>query len=219
VQKAVQLLAKAMYVSCTILNNQRTSIFSHQVALVNGNTLHFQEDKLPSLNVSDLIHPQIDKISRPITKVDLLADVFFPIYSKDKISLQCLIPQFVIIDDEEMYFDSMSLHFIQFPKQISANNISILAAHVPHHFSSKLDFMNTDFRSVSLFRKTNQSKLTFAHDIVSFFEQATPIHWSLVIIGLCLTVVSLVLFCCLCYLRIPKLFINLLCCFKKYMLP
>ena len=82
-----------MYISYTI--------FSHQVALVNGNTLHFQEDKLPSLNVSDLIHPQIDKISRPITKVDLLADVFFPIYSKDKISLQCLNPQFVIIDNEK----------------------------------------------------------------------------------------------------------------------
>ena len=41
VQKAVQSLAKVMYVSCTILNNQRTSIFSHQVALVNGSTLHF----------------------------------------------------------------------------------------------------------------------------------------------------------------------------------
>jgi hypothetical protein len=78
-----------------MLFNQRTSIFSHQVALINGATLHFQEDKLPSLNVSDLIHPQIDKISRPITKVDLLADIFPPIYSKDKISLQCLTPQLV----------------------------------------------------------------------------------------------------------------------------
>ena len=57
IQITVQSLAKEMYISCTILNNQRTSIFSYEVALVEGNTLHFQEDKLPSVNLSELIHP------------------------------------------------------------------------------------------------------------------------------------------------------------------
>ena len=75
VQKSVQSLARAMYTSCTILNNRRTSIFSHQVALIKDNTLNFQEDKLPSVNLSELIHPNIDKVSRPILKSDLLADI------------------------------------------------------------------------------------------------------------------------------------------------
>ena len=136
--------------------------------MVKGNTLHFQEDKLPSVNLSELILPTIDNKSRPITKTDLLADIFFPIYSSQKISLQCLEPQFVTIDREKRYCDSQSLHFIDFPQQISAGNVTILAAHDPHHFSSTLDLMNTDFRSVSLFRKTNQSELTIADDIVSF---------------------------------------------------
>ena len=57
VQKTVLSLARAMYISCTILNNRRTSIFRHQVALIKDNTLHFQEDKLHSLNLSELIHP------------------------------------------------------------------------------------------------------------------------------------------------------------------
>ena len=78
VQKSVQSLARAMYISCTILNNRRTSILSHQVALIKDNTLHFQEDKLPSLNLSELIHPNIDKVSRPLSKSDLLADIFTP---------------------------------------------------------------------------------------------------------------------------------------------
>ena len=32
VQKAVQSLAKAMFISCTILNNMRTSVYSHQIS-------------------------------------------------------------------------------------------------------------------------------------------------------------------------------------------
>ena len=153
VQKSVQSLARAMYISCTILNNRRTSIFSHQIALIKDNTLHFQEDKLPSLNLSELIHPNIDKVSRPISKSDLLADIFYPVYSGQKVSLQCISAQFVTIDNVKRYCDSNSLHFIDFPKQIMAGNVTILAAHIPLHFSSRLDFMNTDFRSVSLFRK------------------------------------------------------------------
>ena len=86
---------------------------------------------------------------------------------------------------------------------------------MPHHFSSKLDFMNTDFRSVSLFRKTNQFELTFADDIVSFFEQATPIHWSVMTNGFCLATVFLILFCCVCYLKIPEYLAKLLCCFEN----
>ena len=168
----------------------------HQVALIKDNTLHFQEDKLPSLNLSELIHTN--------TKSDLLADIFYPVYSGQKISLQCINPQFVTIDKVKRYCDSNSLHFIDFPKQIMAGNVTILVAHVPHHFSSRLDFMNTDFRSVSLFRKTNQSDLTIVQDIVTFFEQATPIHYSLIVTVFCLMMLLLILLFCVCYLKIPQ---------------
>ena len=60
VQTSTQSLARAIYISCTILANRRTSIFSHQIALIKDNILYFQEDKLPSLNLSQLIHPDID---------------------------------------------------------------------------------------------------------------------------------------------------------------
>ena len=215
VQKAVQSLAKAIFISCTILNNRRTSVYSHQIALIQGTTLHFQEDDLPSKQISDLIHPNIDKVTRPISKVDLLDNIFYPIYANQKISLQCLDPQFVTIDGERRYCDAQSLNFIDFPQNISAKNISILAAHVPHHFSSKLDFMNSDFRSISLFKNTNQTKLTVTENIVSYFEQATPIHWSLMFVALCSIILLLVLSCCICYLKAPKYLVNCLCCFKN----
>ena len=90
-----------------------------------------------------------------------------------------------------------------------------IASHIPHHFSSRLDFMNTDFRSVSLFRKTNQSDLTIAQDIVTFFEQATPIHYSLIVTGFCLMMLFLILLFRICYLKIPQCLTRLLCCFDN----
>ena len=54
-----QSLAKAVYISCTILPNYRTSIYSHTIALLNPkNELHFPKDQLPSLKLHDLINPQ-----------------------------------------------------------------------------------------------------------------------------------------------------------------
>ena len=101
VQTSSQYLARAVYISCTILANKCTSIYSHQIALIKDNVLHFQEDKLPSLNLSQLIHPDIDKVTGFIEKSDLLAEVFYPVYSGEKISLQCLNPQFVVINDKK----------------------------------------------------------------------------------------------------------------------
>ena len=84
-QKALQSLAKAVFISCTVLQNDRTSIFSHQIALVDGPNLHFQEDQLPSIKTTDLVHPSIDKRTRPISETDLLDGIFYPVYADDKV--------------------------------------------------------------------------------------------------------------------------------------
>ena len=62
-QKALQSLAKAVFISCTVLPNDRTFVYSHQIALVDGPVLHFQEDQLPSIKIADLVHPSIDKMT------------------------------------------------------------------------------------------------------------------------------------------------------------
>ena len=102
-----------------------------------------REDKLPSIQIT--VHPSIDKTSRSIAETDLLDCTFYPVYADDKVSLQCLEPQFVTINEKERYCDATSLHFVPFPKSIEVKGKLVLAAHVPHHFSSKLDFINSDF--------------------------------------------------------------------------
>ena len=82
--------------------------------------------------------------------------------------------------------------------------LSIAKRSIPHHFSSRLDFMNSDFRSVSLFRKTDQTDPTIGQDIVNFFEKASPIHYSLVVLGLCFAILVIVLLLCVCYLKVPQ---------------
>ena len=48
VQLSHQTLAKAHYVSCTIPQNEWTSIFSHQISIIDKNEeLHFPENSLP----------------------------------------------------------------------------------------------------------------------------------------------------------------------------
>ena len=44
-----------------------------------------------------------------------------------------------------------SLNFVDFPEQIKVGTKDVLKVSIPHHFSSKLDFLNTDLRSVSIF--------------------------------------------------------------------
>ncbi len=109
VQKALQSLAKAVFISCTVLQNDRTSVYSHQIALVDGPNLHFQEDQLPSIRATDLVHPSIDKMTRPISETDLLDGIFYPVYADNKVSLQCLEAKFVTINNKERHCDSTSL--------------------------------------------------------------------------------------------------------------
>ena len=63
VQVSSQYLAPAMYVSCTILQNHRMLRYSHTVALLDNDTLHYPSDTLPSVTIQDLMNPMIDKMS------------------------------------------------------------------------------------------------------------------------------------------------------------
>ena len=114
VQSTQQSLAKGYYISCTILPNHRTSIYSHKLAIFEDDLLHFKQEGLPSIYFSDLKRPSIDLLTRPIDAEDKLVNQFYPIYNGMKVSLQCLKPINIIVDNEKMWCDDKSLQFYRF---------------------------------------------------------------------------------------------------------
>ena len=103
VQITQQSLARGFYISCTILPNHRTSVYSHRMAIFKNNLLHFQEDGLSSISFKDLKSPDIDPLSRPIPNEDKLVNKFYPIYYKKKVSFQCLQPIDILVDGERLW--------------------------------------------------------------------------------------------------------------------
>merc|ERR1712055_1282577 len=98
---------------------QRTSVYSHQIAIIDDKELlHYPDHNLPSLNLTDLLNPSIDRLTRPILKKDLLVDSLYPIYDHQKISLQCLEPQFIELDGVKRFCDQGTLYFVTFPQKI-----------------------------------------------------------------------------------------------------
>ena len=89
---------------------------------------------------------------------------------------------------------------------------SVLAAHIPHHFSSKLEFMNNDFQGVSAFRPTKHIEPSLKNDIVNLLHSASPIHYSFAIVAACLLVAISILVCICTFLRCPKFIEILLTC-------
>ena len=51
-------------------------MYSHTLAFIADGILNFPEDKLPSVNLTYVMHPNIDRILRAIADVDLLSDIF-----------------------------------------------------------------------------------------------------------------------------------------------
>ena len=145
-----------------MLQNPRTSVYSYQIAIIDDKKeLHFPNHDLASLNMSDLIHPNIDRITRPIKSEDLLVDKIFPIYNQQTISLQCLEPQYIVIDGNKWYCDFNTLSFISFPKKIVIGATTLSPYHVPIQFGSRFDFKNT---------------VTIEPTVVSFFQTASPLR-------------------------------------------
>ena len=134
VQSTQQSLAKGYYISCTILPNHCTSVYSHTMAIFEDDLLHFKKEGLASVSFSDLKRPNIDLLSRPIHAEDKLVNLFYPIYNGMKVSLQCLDPIAIIVDNEKMWCNDKSLQFIPFPQEITVDGKTILSVHVPQHF-------------------------------------------------------------------------------------
>ena len=101
VQTTKQSLAKGYFISCTILPNHRTSVYSHQMAILEDGMLHFKENGLASVSFDDLKNSNIDFSTRSITSEDMLANQFYPIYNGQKVSLQCLEPVHIVINSDQ----------------------------------------------------------------------------------------------------------------------
>ena len=209
-----QSLAKAVYISCTILKTHRTSIYSHTIAILNPQgELHFQQDKLPSLKLQDLVNPKkVESQTRTLIPSDFVSEQFYPIYSNDKISLHCMEPKIIQIDGQDVYCAVDNLNFRIMPTSITINDKIILAETIPAHLANKLDFMNDDLRAISVFTHTNTSKQHIGQQINTFFQNATPLHFSFIAIILVLFVFLLFIMTCLCYFKLPRLLFRLLCC-------
>ena len=209
-----QSLAKAVYISCTILPNYRTSIYSHTIAILNPqNELHFQQDKLPSLKLQDLVNPEkIEVRTRNLIPSDFVSEEFYPIYSHDKISLHCIVPKMIQIDKQDTYCALNNLNFRTIPDSITVNGKAILTETIPAHLATKLDFMNNDLRAISVFTQTNNTQMHFGQQINTFFQNATPLHYSFLATILVLFVLFCFIMTCICYFRLPKLLFKMLCC-------
>jgi hypothetical protein len=141
-----------------------------------------------------------------------LAQIFYPIYMNEKVSLQCMTPQRVEIDGEDRYCDQTSLQFGPFPQEIKVDDKVVLALHIPHHFSMKLAWMAEDFSSITLFKETNTTGTPFGQNIIGFFETAQPIHYSLLGMSCVVVLVLVILCCCASYLNCPSMLAKLFCC-------
>jgi hypothetical protein len=91
------------------------------MAIFENDLLHFKKEGLASVSFSDLKRPNIDLLSRPIHAEDKLVNLFYPIYNGMKVSLQCLDPITIIVDNEKMWCDDKSSQFIPFPQEITVD--------------------------------------------------------------------------------------------------
>ena len=212
VQSTQQSLAKGFYISCTILPNQRTSVYSHKMAILENDKLHFKQEGLSSITFSELKHPNIDQLTRPINAEDKLVNRFYPIYNANKVSLQCLSPVSIIVDNQTIWCDDKTLQFIDFPHEIIIAGETILSVHVPQHFSMKMAEMTHDFEVLSKFQPLNSTTPHLVQEIVSYFEVAEPIHWSFFTLSVLLCVCLIIMICFCSYLKCPSIMLNFLKC-------
>merc|ERR1712074_384270 len=100
-------------------------------------------------------------------------------------------------------------------KSIQIGEQSVLQVAIPHHFCSKLDFLNSDMRSISIFHNSNFTDPHFGDKLISFFQTATAIHWSFTFIAFLCTLLIATLICCACYLNCPSCLTYAFCCWSN----
>ena len=215
VQTAAQSLVPAVYVSCTIMPNLRTSIFSHQIAILDGDNLNFQAPQLPSIPLALLHDPKVDEATRQLELTDYVHQQLYLIYSGKKVSLQCITAQMIVVDGSKQYCDQTSLNFVEFPRSIQIGDQSVLQVAIPHHFSSKLDFLNSDMRSISIFHNSDYKDPHFGNKVINFFQKASAIHYSFTFIAFLCVLLMFLLCCCSCYLKCPSCLLYAFSCYSN----
>jgi hypothetical protein len=182
------------------------------MAIFENDRLHFKKEGLASVSFSDLKRPNIDSLSRPIHAEDKLVNLFYPIYNGRKVSLQCLNPIAIIVDGENEWCNDISLQFIPFPQTITVNGKTILSVHLPQHFSMKMAEITHDFEIMSQFQPLNNTAPGLVQEVVSYFEVAQTIHWSLLTLALVSSVCIILLICFCSYLKCPHIISKIFTC-------
>ena len=177
--------------------------------------MNFQADQLPSITFADLIHPKIDQTTRALQLSDYVNQQLYLIYSGKKVSLQCITAKMITVDSTKRYCNQTTLNSIPFPETIYIGDEQVLKVAIPHHFSSKLDFLNTDMRSISIFQQTNFTEPNFGNQVINFFQTADTIHYSFMFIALVCLILSSCLICFMCYIKCPTCLVRTLCCFAN----
>jgi hypothetical protein len=182
------------------------------MAIFENDRLHFKKEGLASVSFSDLKRPNIDSLSRPIQAEDKLVNLFYPIYNGVKVSLQCLNPIAIIVDGENMWCNDISLQFIPFPQTITVDGKTILSVHLPQHFSMKMAEMTHDFEIMSQFQPLNNTAPGPVQKVISYFEVAQTIHWSLFTLVIVSSICIILLMCFTSYLKCPSVISKILAC-------
>ena len=107
------------------------------------------------------------------------------------------------------------LSFQKIPEIITIDGKTLTPHILPKRFSEKLKFANTDFRGLTFFHRTKMTKTSIIKDVTSFFQNATPVKYSLVLVSFVSIVLILLLLLCGCYLKLPGVLTKILCCISS----
>ena len=111
VQQSVLSLAPSIYVRCTLLPNSRTSIYSHELSLLQNGSLHFKNNLLPSIKPENLLNSNmVDIRTKPVSPSDLIFNTLYPIFSLNKVSYQCNTPIPNSLDNQPFYCNLYPSH-------------------------------------------------------------------------------------------------------------
>ena len=101
---------------------------------------------------------------------------------------------------------------MDFPKSILVDGKKVLSIAIPEHFSMKIARMTSDFEIISKFQPLNRTEPHLVEEIVEYFQVAESIHWSLLTMGIILTLSLFIMICFCSYIKCPTLMSKILQC-------
>ena len=151
---------------------------------------------------------------RLIQSTDLIFDNIFLIYSKNLISVNCLTPDYVMIDNEKHQCSNQYLKFLPLPSQILYHEKHIFSRHTHHLYNE--NFMDRKFGTNNLLPDISDfdhSNTTIGNIQLLWNRviQMTPIHYAL--FGTVLIALSLCtfIFCACCIIYHPTQLAKICC--------